>query len=334
MPALPISIVVPTYNRAHLVGRALRSALGECEPGDEIIVVDDASTDGTDRVVREFPGVRYEPIVHGGAGRARNAGVALARHPLVAFLDSDDEFLPGTLACKRALMSARADLVFCFSNFSGQPLDGPLETGCLFYWSHDHRDWSEILAPGRPLSQLVPQSCGRDPLVYIGSLYHTEMTNSYVAVNTVIVNRALAGDALRFPEDLPTYEDWECFGRVAGQGPCAYLAFDSAIQHGHAGPRLTDATTEVQISTRLTILDRVWGRDETFLARHGADFARVCAEQRLLGAKVLLLAGRQAEARAFLRDVPGGPLWARLARRLPVPPVTMTIWRAVRRNRP
>jgi hypothetical protein len=332
MPIQPVSIVVPTYNRAHLIGRALRSALSQCGRDDEIIVVDDASTDGTDDVVAGFPGVRYERIGHGGAGKARNAGIALARHPLIGFLDSDDEFLPGTLACKRALMGARPDLVFCFSNFSGQPADGPLETGCLHYWSRDTRDWAEILAPGTPLARLVPQGCATDPLVHIGSIYRAEMARSYIAANTVVVNRALAGDALRFPEDLPTYEDWECFGRVAGRGPCAYIAFDSAIQHSHRGPRLTDAPTEIQARTRLTLLDRVWGRDAAFLAAHGDEYARVCTEQRLLAAKALLLAGRQDHARAFLCDVAGGPAWARLARHVPVPAVLLKAWSATRRR--
>jgi glycosyltransferase involved in cell wall biosynthesis len=332
MPRQSVSIVVPTYNRAHLIGRALRSALGQCGRDDEIIVVDDASSDGTEGVVAGFPGVRYERIGHGGAGRARNTGIALARHPLVGFLDSDDEFVPGTLECKRALMSARPDLVFCFSNFSGQPADGPLESGCLFYWSRDTRDWADILVPGTPLSRLVPHACASDPLVHIGSIYRAEMAHSYIAANTVIVNRALAGDALRFPEDLPTYEDWECFGRVARRGPCAYVAFDSAIQHSHGGPRLTDAATEIQVRTRLTLLERVWGGDADFLAAHASEYGRVCAEQRLVGAKVLLLAGRQAEARAWLREVPGGPVWARLARHVPIPDLALKAWIAARRR--
>jgi hypothetical protein len=330
MRLVPITIVVPTYNRAHLLGRALRSIVEQREEGDEIVVVDDGSTDDTERVVASCSGVRYERVAHGGAGKARNAGVSMARHGMVGFLDSDDELIPGTLACKRALMSARPDVVFCFSNFSGQPVDGPLKAGCVIDWSHDFRDWSDILAPGVPLSNLAPQSCAFDPLVHVGSMYRALMTAGYVSVNTAMVNRSVAGDALVFPEDVPTYEDWECFGRLAGRGPCAFLAFDSAIQHGHQGSRLTDASALVRVRSRLTILERVWGRDPAFLARHGDEFARVCAAQRLLGAKLMLLAGRQADARAFLKDVPGGPLWARIARRVSVPALVFRMWKAAR----
>jgi glycosyltransferase involved in cell wall biosynthesis len=330
MPGEPITIIVPTYNRAHLIARALKSVANQCLPQDEVIVVDDASTDDTERVVSDFPGVRYERITHGGAGKARNTGVSLARHSLVAFLDSDDELLPGTLDCRRALMGARKDLTFCFTNFSGQADDGPIEPACLIYWSHDPRDWGAILSPGRPLSDIVPHRCQADPLVHVGSIYRDQMANSYVAANTIVVNRDNAGDALRFPEDLPTYEDWECFGRLAGSGPCAFLAFDSAIQHRHGGPRLTDAKREVEVRTRLKILARVWGSDTEFMATYATDYERVCTEQRLLGARVLILDGRLKEARDLLSRVPGGPLWARLARRVPVPRAVLTAWKAMR----
>lgn len=327
-----ISIVVPTYNRANLIARALRSAVKECRPNDEIIVVDDDSSDNTEEVVATFPGVRYERISHGGAGKARNVGVELARHPFVGFLDSDDEFLPGTLECKRALMSTRSDLVFCFSNFAGKHPDTPMESGCVVYWSGDRRSWDDILAAGLPLSQIVPQACVVDPMVHIGSMYRVEMAASYIAANTVIVNRELAGDALRFPEDLPTYEDWECFGRVAGRGPCAFLAYDSAVQHIHNAPRLTDANRETEFKTRLKVLERVWGSDPTFLAECGADYQQVCEKQRLLGAKLMLRAGRQTEARELLLDVQGGPLWVRLARYLPITGSGVRLLTSIRRD--
>jgi glycosyltransferase involved in cell wall biosynthesis len=328
----PISIVVPTYNRAHLITRALRSVVNECSPDDQIIVVDDGSTDDTERVVAGFQNVRYEKIAHGGAGRARNAGVALAHNRLVGFLDSDDEFLPGTLACKRALMSTRRDLVFCFSDFSGKHVGKPLEPGCLVYWSHDPRSWDEILAPGTPLSGIAANACGADPLVHIGSMYRAEMASSYIAANTVIVNRELAGDALLFPEDLPTYEDWECFGRVTARGPCAFIAFDSAIQHVHGEPRLTDATKEVEFKTRLKVLERVWGTDRAFLSLWANEYERVCNQQRLIGAKLMLRAGRQSEARTLLQDLSGGPLWARLARYCPVPRFAIRLMGIARRG--
>ena|SRR5205085_9003777 len=81
----PISVIIPTYNRAHLITRAIDSVLKNLQPGDEIIVVDDASTDNTAEVVSRYGSVlRRIQVKHGGAGAARNQGVKAARNPLVA----------------------------------------------------------------------------------------------------------------------------------------------------------------------------------------------------------------------------------------------------------
>lgn len=89
-----VSAVVPTYNRAQLIERALRSISGQSHPVDEIIVVDDGSTDDTAAVVSALPGVRYHRQTNAGASVARNTGVRLAAGRYVAFLDSDDVWLP------------------------------------------------------------------------------------------------------------------------------------------------------------------------------------------------------------------------------------------------
>jgi glycosyltransferase involved in cell wall biosynthesis len=95
-----LSVVIPTWNRAQLVRDAIRSALGQREGEVEVIVVDDASTDATaELLAREFEDrVRVLRLEHRrGPGGARNAGARLARGEFVAFLDSDDVWLPGKL---------------------------------------------------------------------------------------------------------------------------------------------------------------------------------------------------------------------------------------------
>jgi glycosyltransferase involved in cell wall biosynthesis len=86
-----ISVVVPTYNRAALVARALDSALGQHRPGSEVLVIDDGSTDGTERVLSAYAGrVRVVRQENRGGAAARNRGVAEAVGDWIAFLDSDD----------------------------------------------------------------------------------------------------------------------------------------------------------------------------------------------------------------------------------------------------
>ena len=91
-----VSVVLPTYNRAHLLPRAITSVLGQSFRDFELLVVDDGSTDGTEAVVRSFADSRilFLPAERnlGDAG-ARNRGIALARGEWIAFQDSDDEWL-------------------------------------------------------------------------------------------------------------------------------------------------------------------------------------------------------------------------------------------------
>src|SRR5262245_66582080 len=96
-----VSAIIPTYNRADLVGRAIQSALQQQLPDAgrvEVIVVDDESTDATPEVVKSFEGVRYLRQSNRREGAARNTGAAQANGAYLAFLDSDDYWLPGKLA--------------------------------------------------------------------------------------------------------------------------------------------------------------------------------------------------------------------------------------------
>jgi glycosyltransferase involved in cell wall biosynthesis len=95
-----VSVVIPTYQRSDLVGRAIASVLAQQGPSFEVVVVDDGSTDSTPDVLSAIadPRVRVVRQANAGRGAARNAGLRVARGELVTFLDSDDEALPGWLA--------------------------------------------------------------------------------------------------------------------------------------------------------------------------------------------------------------------------------------------
>lgn len=110
------SIVIPTYNRGHLIGRAITSILAQSHRPIEVLVVDDGSTDGTEAVVNAFPNdlvrfVRKER--NSGAAESRNRGAQAARYPLLTFLDSDDEARPTWLSSMVAALSRDGVGVAC-----------------------------------------------------------------------------------------------------------------------------------------------------------------------------------------------------------------------------
>jgi len=101
--SLDVTVVTPTFNRADLITRALDSVRTQTSPPARIIIVDDASTDGTPDIVRRWAAHHNFPVTvesltcNGGPAMARNRGIELSTTEYVAFLDSDDEHLPGTL---------------------------------------------------------------------------------------------------------------------------------------------------------------------------------------------------------------------------------------------
>ncbi|GAB4178051.1 MAG: hypothetical protein Fur0039_21680 [Rhodocyclaceae bacterium] len=109
-----VSVVIPAYNAAWCVSRAIDSVLAQTHGQFETIVVDDGSTDDTARVLAVYgERIRVVNKPNGGLSSARNAGIAAARGEFVAFLDADDWWLPGKLARQVELMRARPELAFC-----------------------------------------------------------------------------------------------------------------------------------------------------------------------------------------------------------------------------
>jgi glycosyltransferase involved in cell wall biosynthesis len=118
-PPPDISVVLATYNRRHSLPRAIASVLAQDDARFELIVVDDASRDGTADYLATLSDPRIHTIAaerNGGPSTARNLGLKAARAGIVAFLDSDDAYLPHRLAAPLAAFAADADLVCTLSS--------------------------------------------------------------------------------------------------------------------------------------------------------------------------------------------------------------------------
>ena len=113
-----VSVIVPTYNRAHVLGESVASLLAEREVDLEVVVVDDGSTDDTAALLAGLGDRRVRAVIrpHAGIAAARNAGIAAARAPYVAFHDSDDLALPGRLTVPLAFLAAYPEVDLVIQN--------------------------------------------------------------------------------------------------------------------------------------------------------------------------------------------------------------------------
>jgi glycosyltransferase involved in cell wall biosynthesis len=320
-----VSVVIPTFNRSRLLPRAIQSALAAMSPGDEILVIDDGSTDDTPASVQQFDRtIRYVRIENSGPGAARNVGIRMARCPYVAFLDSDDQWVADKLELQRNVMAAFPSVVFSFGNMFATLSSGEVQ--------HDlHSDWrthprigsdsapllTEILGPGAPYSSFARLPQGRaDFNVHVGDMYAAELEAHYVHSDAVMVRRELAGELFHYPEDIRLMEDYECFARLAKIGPAAYLDCELADLTTHSGDRLTDVEDVRHLTARIDLLQRVWGADQSFLKVHSARYRHILESKVRLRARLLISSGRLNEARDHLKAT-GGPLSYRLVASLP-----------------
>lgn len=223
-----VSVVIPTYNRAHVLGRAIDSVLSQTLEPDEIIVVDDASDDDTAEVVEGYADPRIQLVRlerRQRAGHARNVGVERARGEWIAFLDSDDEWLPGKLAAQMALAADDVGVVACTSHKWGD--DG---TKTIVPKSD--------LAEGDALAQLLQGM--------------KATTSAYV------VRRDALLDAGGFDENLRSSEDYDLLLRLA-QGGHRYAAVHEplVIIHAQGSDRMSvDAIGRLQGHRSM---NRRWG---------------------------------------------------------------------------
>jgi glycosyltransferase involved in cell wall biosynthesis len=113
-----ISVIVPTYNRDDLLPRALDSILHQTRLPDEIIVVDDGSTDNTAEVIKPYiqQGIRYLPKQNGGPSSARNLGIQSATGEFIGFLDSDDQWQPEYLSLTSDLLHKNPSAAVVFTD--------------------------------------------------------------------------------------------------------------------------------------------------------------------------------------------------------------------------
>lgn len=333
-----VTAIIPTHNRAHLVPRAIDSVFAQLEPGDELIVVDDGSSDDTPHVLAQYgTNIRIVRLRGTGVGPARNAGVRDARNPLIAFLDDDDEWLPDKLARQRALMAGHPNILCCFTDFAVQSADGRVDHRFIAASHRQYEDpWPSLkcfLGDPVPLSSLASLPSDRlDCPVYLGDFSRAMLERCYVWICTAVVRR----DALLhapFAEDLDIHEEWVSVARMSRTGPMACLDVDTALNHGHSGARMTGRSplgSASEARSRVAMRERLWGSDVDFLHRYGQRYQELLEQDRKVLVRSLLAAGRRRESEEQLAQFAHAPMSLRVAAAVPTPMLhsASTLWKA------
>lgn len=139
-----VSVIIPTYNRANTILQSVESVLNQTHKKLEVIVVDDGSTDHTERLFANYPDVRVKYVKYSpnqGACYARNYGIALSRGEYIAFQDSDDIWKSDKLAKQLDyLKKTDADFVFC-----GMNRENPMTGEHFYYPSPRFNDGGNLL---------------------------------------------------------------------------------------------------------------------------------------------------------------------------------------------
>jgi len=186
-----ISVIIPTFNRAHLLSRAIKSVLTQTLIDFELIIVDDGSTDNTAEIINSFSDPRIKFLSLGknfGGNYARNQGIKAACSDFVSFLDSDDEWLVNKLELQIARLQStdepEANIVYC-QYYEYQDLT---KRKVLFQSIHEENVFDQLLKGWCPV------------------------------LSTFIIKRSDLLEIQGFDESLPSFQDYDLFLRLAKLG--------------------------------------------------------------------------------------------------------------------
>lgn len=204
MTTISISVIIPSHQRRDYLLRALASVSKQTLAADEIIVIDDGSSDGTAAAVaRDFPQVILIEQRQRGVSHARNQGIKRARSQWLAFLDSDDEWLPEKLACQRqaARKNPLSPLIHCDEIWirNGKRVNPKQRHRKRGGWIYQH---------------CLPLCC--------------------ISPSAVMIERDCLNSLGGFDESLPACEDYDLWLRLCSRFPVTYI--DQALlikQGGH-----------------------------------------------------------------------------------------------------
>jgi len=260
-----ISVVIPCYNYGHFLPDAVGSVLAQTLRPDEIIVVDDGSTDNTAEVCKQFDRVRYLWKPNGGLSSARNFGIAHSTGGLLMFLDADDLLSPTALATLwRAWQQAGDGLGALFGRT--EVVHGPeAEAG---------GDVPEFFPDPDEVAAYADRHVSSDTIVLSRRFLRRLIRSSIFIASCTLIARSTFETVGLFDESLATIEDQDMWLRIAGRLRLGFVNQTVCYYRRHGG-NITDSSN--------------WVRNRRNILRVQAKVAHA----RWAGPKLRLMARRQ-----------------------------------------
>jgi GT2 family glycosyltransferase len=250
-----VSVVIPTYNREQILGRAIESALRQTYPSLQVVVADDGSSDQT-RAVAESYGARvtYVHQTNAGVSAARNLGLRHARGELIAFLDSDDEWRPWKIAAEIAALRRHPDAGIVWTDMESVDENGRLVNARhlrVMYGAYGKVDIEETLQQVDTLGELITAGIPHDfasAAVRQGDLYGSILFGNLLHTSTVLFRRAWFEKTGGFDESSESGEDYEFYIRLCSAGPVLFIDAPSTIYRVGASDQLTRPSMMLEIA--------------------------------------------------------------------------------------
>jgi GT2 family glycosyltransferase len=228
-----VSVVVPTYNRAHLIGRTIESVLAQTYPNVEIVISDDGSKDDTAQVIARDYGkdarIRYFKKENGGPASARNAGFEKARGEFVALLDSDDTWHPWKLDLQIRCMERFPELGMTWTDMQMIGADGQIVDAAYLRHMYTAYRWfknDELFSRSLPLREIASDLADTvgDAQLRTGNIFSQMVMGNLVHTSTVVLRRERLAHVKRFNESLRySGEDYDFHLRTCREGPVGLL---------------------------------------------------------------------------------------------------------------
>ncbi len=254
-----VSVIIPTFNRAYCVGKAIDSVRTQSHRNTEILILDDGSTDGTRDLIQlsylSDRRVRYFFHENRGVTATRNRGIALARGEYIALLDSDDTWTPWKLELQLACMRHRPEVGMVWTDMEAIGAGGEVVSRSYLRTMYHAYRWfprEELFPQSFPLAEIAP---GLAPFVedrrfYTGEIFSQMIMGNLVHTSTVLVKRDRLEKVGGFNEELRlSGEDYDFHLRTCREGPVGFIDL-STIRYQTALPdRLTHNAYRVHAAT-------------------------------------------------------------------------------------